>query len=69
MTSPTKRIQLHRNRDTIAVQGEDFSLYLTAGMCHMLAKALQDGAIDILTTKRPESKFPETILTSGEATV
>jgi hypothetical protein len=60
----SKKLQIYRYRDMIAVQGEGFpTIYLNAIMCHMLSKALQDGAFDILTTpKFSNSNFSDTTL-------
>lgn len=60
----SKRLQIYRHRDMIAIQGEGFpTVYLNAVMCHMLAKTLQDGAFSLLSDKEfSKSNFPDTTL-------
>lgn len=66
-----KNLHIYRHRDMIAIQGDEVpTFYLSAGMCHMLAKTLQDGAFSLLTEKEfSKSNFPDTHLTSNKATV
>jgi hypothetical protein len=55
----------------IAIQGNEVpTFYLSAGMCHLLAKTLNDGAFSLLTEKEfSKSNFPDTHLTSSKAAI
>lgn len=66
-----KHLHIYRHRDMIAIQGDGVpTFYLSAGMCHMLAKNLQDGVVSLLTdTEFSKSNFPDTHLTSSKAAV
>lgn len=64
-------VHIYRHRDMMAVQGHGVpTFYLSADMCHMLAKSLHDGAFSILKEKEfAKSNFPETHLTSNEVAI
>lgn len=64
-----KQVHVYRHRDMVAVTGDGKTLYLNAVMCHMLSKALQDGAFDILTNEPTKTNFHETYLTNNEVAV
>ena len=63
-----RHLHLYRHRDMIAIQGDGVpTFYLSAGMCHLLAKNLYEGAFNLLTEKEfSKSNFPDTHLTASE---
>jgi len=57
-----KEVKVYRFRDSVAINLENETIYLSVGFAHLLGKTLTDVSFDILTNQFSKSTWTDTVI-------